>query len=98
MSSSSSVRAPPTPAPIVDLLANPRYSQATYLGRVQNFFSVIDPRTLVASEADIKGSVKLIDDYKKGNTAGVTQEQIWQARKVKVRHRAALTPARQRDP
>lgn len=81
---SSSARAPPTPAPIVDLLANPRYSQAHYLGRVQNFFSVIDPRTLLTSEADIKQSVNLIEQYKKGQTQGVTQEQIWNARKIKV--------------
>lgn len=76
--------APPPPAPIVDLLANPRYSQANYVGRVQNFFSVIDPRTLLTSEADIKQSVKLLEQYRKGQTQGITQEQIWNARKIKV--------------
>jgi len=67
----------------VDFLASPRYTQATYIGRVQNFFSVIDPRTLLCTQNEIEKSVKLINDYKAGKKEGVTQQQIWNARKIK---------------
>lgn len=72
------------PSGAVDLLSQPRYSQATYLGRVANFFSVIDPRTLLASDDQVRAAVATIDNYKKGQTAGVTQEQIWNAKKLRV--------------
>jgi hypothetical protein len=73
-----------TPAGAVDLLAQPRYTQSTYQGRVANFFSVIDPRTLLASDSEVKAAVALIENYKKGQRNGVTQEQIWNAKKLRV--------------
>jgi hypothetical protein len=69
--------------PTVDFLARPRYSQATYIGRVQSFFSVIDPRTLLTKQSEIDRSVALLNEYKAGKRAEVTQEQIWAARKIK---------------
>jgi hypothetical protein len=72
------------PAKSVDLLSIPRYSQDTYLGRVRHFFSVIDPRTLLVSQSQIQQSVQLLQKYKNGERTGVTQDQIWQAKKIKV--------------
>lgn len=77
----------PSPAP-VDFLSHPRYSQSSYGGRVLNFFSVIDPRTLLASDEQVKKAVRTIQEYKNGKREGVTQEQIWEAKKLKVRKMA----------
>jgi len=67
----------------VDFLSRPRYSQAVYTGRVRHFFSVIDPRTLLCSKQQINDAVDLLQRYKNGQREGVTQEQIWNARKIK---------------
>lgn len=73
----------------VDYLSTPRYSQQTYSGRVMHFFSVIDPATLLASRQRISDSVKLLDNYKAGQREGITQEQVWNAKKIKVSNSAA---------
>lgn len=82
--------ASPTLSPMVgggsvDFLSVSRYPQSSYAGRVRAFFSVIDPRTLLATEAQVAQAQKLIEEYKAGKREGVTQEQIWQAKKLRVR-------------
>jgi len=84
MSSIAPLAAPSAPPAVVDFLATPRYSQQSYSGRVMHFFSVIDPRTLLASHQRISDSVKLIEQYKAGQREGITQEQVWNAKKIKV--------------
>ena len=73
------------PSASVDFLSRPRYSQSSYSGRVANFFSVIDPRTLLATDEQVKQAVDLIERYKNGERKGITQEQIWEAKKLRVR-------------
>ena len=75
----------------LDFLSRPRYSQDNYAGRVRHFFSVIDPRTLLCSEKQIRESVDLLQRYKNGQREGVTQEEIWKARKIKVQQHTAST-------
>jgi len=69
-------------APEEDFL-RPRYDQSTYVGRMKHFISVIDPLTLLATKKDVDNSVALIERYKRGERRGITQEQIWQAVKIK---------------
>ncbi|KAI9178793.1 Sideroflexin FSF1 [Blastocladiella emersonii ATCC 22665] len=64
-------------------LSRPRYSQETYLGRVRHFIDVTDPRTLLASEAELQRAKQLMDDYKNGlvhSMVGV--EDYWRAKKL----------------
>ncbi len=79
-----STSAAPLSQSTVDFLARPRYTQATYVGRVRHFFATIDPRTLLATQSDIDKAVALIQQYKAGKREGVTQEQIWKAKKIQV--------------
>jgi len=69
-------------------LTKPRYNQGTFYGRVRHFLDVIDPRTLFVSDEKLKSSLNLLDDYSKGrfntkNGVSVTEEQLWQAKKIK---------------
>jgi hypothetical protein len=65
-------------------LSKPRYDQSTYFGRVRHFFDVIDPRTLLTSDAELKKSVALISAHKdKLLPSGTTAEELWRAKKVR---------------
>ncbi|XP_060784072.1 sideroflexin-5b [Neoarius graeffei] len=65
-------------------LGQPRYDQSSFLGRFRHFVDVIDPRTLFVSEAHLKQCVALLDDFKDGTLPpGTTDQQLWEAQKVK---------------
>uniref|UniRef100_A0A0B7A4M3 Sidoreflexin n=1 Tax=Arion vulgaris TaxID=1028688 RepID=A0A0B7A4M3_9EUPU len=61
-----------------------RFDQSTFSGRLRHFLEVIDPRTLLTSSKDLESAIKLLDDYKNGSLpAGVTDQQLWKAQKIK---------------
>lgn len=65
-------------------LGKSRYNLDTYLGRFYHNVDIIDPRTLFVSETRLNESVKLLEDYKKGQLASnVTNKDLWEAQKIK---------------
>ncbi|XP_053487047.1 sideroflexin-5-like isoform X2 [Ictalurus furcatus] len=65
-------------------LGQPRYDQSSFLGRFRHFVDIIDPRTLFVSEARLKQCVALLDDFKHGTLPpGTTDQQLWEAQKVR---------------
>nr|AAH98893.1 Zgc:114137 [Danio rerio] len=66
------------------LLGKPRFEQSTFLGRLRHFIDIIDPSTLFVTESRLNECMRLLDDFKRGNLpAGVTDQQLWEAQKVK---------------
>ncbi|KAI8924186.1 Tricarboxylate/iron carrier [Entophlyctis helioformis] len=64
-------------------LTKPRYDQSTYWGRLRHFSEVTDPRNLLASDAQLQAAKRLVSDHISGVRApGVTDEQLWQAKKL----------------
>lgn len=63
-----------------------RYDQSTYMGRFRRMLDIVDPRTLICSEDEIQGALKLLKDFeeKKPLPAGTTDEALWYAKKVKT--------------
>ncbi|XP_023655796.1 sideroflexin-5 [Paramormyrops kingsleyae] len=65
-------------------LGKSQYNQKTFSGRLRHFLDVIDPRTLFVSEIRLKECMKLLDDFKHGSLPpGVSDEQLWEAQKIK---------------
>ncbi|XP_075922006.1 sideroflexin-5 isoform X3 [Petromyzon marinus] len=63
---------------------SPNQGPTTFYGRLRHFLDIIDPRTLLVSEAELLRAVETLDDYKKGVAhPGVTDKQLWEAQKVK---------------
>jgi tricarboxylate carrier len=60
-----------------------RFDQTTFLGRFRHFLNVTDPRTLFTTDQKLKESIKLLEDYENGRDIKVTEEQLWQAKKLK---------------
>jgi sideroflexin-5 len=65
-------------------LGKSRYNLDTFTGRFYQNMDIIDPRTLFVSEAKLNESIKLLDDFKSGKlNANVTDQQLWDAQKIK---------------
>jgi len=66
-------------------LGKSRFDQTNFQGRLRHFMEVIDPRTLFTSEATLKNSIKLLDDYKKGltNSENTSNKDLWEAQRIK---------------
>ncbi|KAK6174322.1 hypothetical protein SNE40_017625 [Patella caerulea] len=65
-------------------LNKPRFDQGTFVGRWRHFLNVIDPRTLLTTESQLKESISLLEDYKNGQLKpGVTDSDLWKAQKIK---------------
>ncbi|XP_074051738.1 sideroflexin-5 isoform X2 [Macrotis lagotis] len=65
-------------------LGKPRFQQTSFYGRFRHFLDIIDPRTLFVTESRLKEAVQLLEDYKHGTLPpGVTNEQLWNAQKIK---------------
>lgn len=83
MSSTSSSPMVSTDLPKFDVDKN-RYDQSQYWGRVRHFSDLTDPRTLFTTENKLKGALALLDQYKQNTLPpGVTEEQLWAAKKLK---------------
>jgi tricarboxylate carrier len=62
---------------------NPRWSQATFIGRLKHFASITDFRNAVVSEAKLQEARNLVQQYREGREpAGTTDEQVWRAKKL----------------
>jgi len=65
-------------------LDKPRYDQSNFSGRFRHFLDVIDPRTLFTSSAKLQESLKLLEQFKTNTLPpGVTDEDLWAAKKIK---------------
>lgn len=65
-------------------LNGPRFDQTTFHGRLMHFLDVIDPRTLLVSDANLQSSIKLLEDFKYGTLPpGTTSKELWEAKKIK---------------
>jgi len=62
---------------------HPRYDQSTFFGRLMGMYDYIDPRTLFLSSDDVKQCQAMLEEFKKTGRvpAGVTDEEMWAARK-----------------
>jgi tricarboxylate carrier len=65
------------------------YDESTYSGRFLHFLDVIDPRTLLQSDEQVLKAAQLVKDHALGINTGATNEQLWDALKVK---QAAINP------
>lgn len=78
-------KAATSPLQVISIdLSKPRYDQSTYLGRVRHFMGVIDPLTLLTTDAKLKESLQLIDTYQKRLPlpAATTEEHLWKAKQI----------------
>ncbi|KAL3863799.1 hypothetical protein ACJMK2_005532 [Sinanodonta woodiana] len=65
-------------------LKKSRFDQSTFFGRWRHFLDVIDPRTLFTTEHQLKDAIQLLDAFKsKQLPPGTTNEQLWNAQKIK---------------
>ena len=65
-------------------LENSRFDQSTYYGRLRRCFNVVDPSTLIVSSEKLANSLELLEKFKTGNLPeGVTDRELWEARKLK---------------
>eukprot|EP00794_Sanderia_malayensis_P005207 gene5207-5861_t len=61
-----------------------KYPQTTYVGRLIRCFDMVDPSTLFISDKKLKESLDLLDAFKHGTLkSGVTDNELWHARKIK---------------
>jgi len=62
-------------------LDKPRWLQDNFTGRAMHFFSVTDPRNLLATNAQLEAAKKLVSEYRLGiEPAGSTDDDIWSAK------------------
>uniref|UniRef100_A0A915Q391 Sidoreflexin n=1 Tax=Setaria digitata TaxID=48799 RepID=A0A915Q391_9BILA len=64
-------------------LNKPRFPQDTFFGRYLHSLDIIDPRTLFVSEEKLHSCIKLLDDYKTGRNHSASDQQLWEAQKIK---------------
>ncbi|XP_078080747.1 sideroflexin-5-like isoform X1 [Mustelus asterias] len=65
-------------------LGKSRFDQSTFHGRFRHFLDIIDPRTLFVTESNLKAAAQLLEDYKHGaSSTGVTDQQLWEAQKIR---------------
>ncbi|XP_069779512.1 sideroflexin-5-like isoform X3 [Narcine bancroftii] len=66
------------------VLGRARFDQSTFYGRLRHFLDIIDPRTLFVTENHLKAAVQLLKDFKLGTIpSGVSNQQLWEAQKIK---------------
>lgn len=75
--------------PPFDATKTSPFDQSTYYGRFFHFLDVIDPRTLLKSDDDVKKAIELVKRHAQGSSTGATDEELWQALKLK---QAAMNP------
>ncbi|KAK6353080.1 hypothetical protein TWF696_005070 [Orbilia brochopaga] len=63
-----------------------RYDLSTYWGRVRHAVDISDPRTLFASNAQLRQAIKLVNGYKNGDVTphpgGPSMDDVWAAKKI----------------
>lgn len=58
-----------------------RFDEKTFNGRLFKMLDVIDPRMLQTSEAEIRRSVAMLEEFKRGESTA-SNEELWNARKI----------------
>ncbi|XP_072112893.1 sideroflexin-5-like [Mobula birostris] len=57
---------------------------STFYGRFRHFLDIIDPRTLLVTESRLKAELQLLEDFRLGTLPpGVSNQQLWEAQKIK---------------
>ncbi|KAL5470683.1 hypothetical protein EMCRGX_G028688 [Ephydatia muelleri] len=65
-------------------LGKSKYDQSTFVGRLKHFLDVVDPRTLLTTERQLREAVRLLRDFEEGRTGPeITSQQLWEAQKIK---------------
>lgn len=65
-------------------LTRPKYDQSIYSGRLRHFVEMVDPRTLLTSDATLQRCQLLLEQYKGQRLpSGVTDDDLWDARRIK---------------
>lgn len=65
-------------------LGKSRFDQTKFAGRFRHLLDIQDPRTLFTSKARLKECIELLDAFKHNRLPeGVTNQQLWEAQKVK---------------
>jgi len=61
-----------------------QFDQTIYSGRLLRCFNVVDPRTLLVTDAKLNESVQLLEAFKNGSIPpGISNQELWNARKIK---------------
>ena len=60
-----------------------RYDQSTYAGRLAHFREMVNPQTLLISDEELKAKVDLLERHAKGQAQGVSDAELWDAKRVK---------------
>jgi len=64
-------------------LDKPKWVQDTFSGRAKHFFTVTDPRNLIASSAKLEAAKELVHLYRIGKEPlGTTDEKVWAAKRL----------------
>lgn len=64
-------------------ISQARWDQSTFLGRLKHFFWVTDYRTVLTPNSKLEESKVLLEQYRNGEEPpGVTEEDIWYAKKL----------------
>lgn len=58
--------------------------QNTFSGRFLHFLNVIDPRTLLTTDQELKNAIELLKKYENGTVSpSTTNKNLWDAQKIK---------------
>ena len=60
-----------------------RFDQSTFSGRLQHFRQMVDPKTLLTSKDELQAAQDLLARHAHGEAAGVTDHELWEAKRVK---------------
>ncbi|XP_037315641.1 sideroflexin-1 [Pungitius pungitius] len=64
-------------------IKEPRWDQATFVGRAKHFFTVTDPRNILLTNEQLAHAHKVVTDYRKGIVSpGLTEDELWKAKYV----------------
>ncbi|XP_028826145.1 sideroflexin-3 [Denticeps clupeoides] len=64
-------------------IKEPRWDQATFLGRAKHFFMVTDPRNVLLSGEVLEEARVIVEGYRKGSVKpGLTEDELWRAKYV----------------